>query len=81
MLDLADSDEAKATLEQFLVRSRHEARRCVPGAALEGRGPGAEGIAQALVSTDAFASHVPAFATAKQHYGGAGAVYVLLKRA
>jgi DNA-nicking Smr family endonuclease len=32
------------------------------------------------MATDRFAKHVLAFATARQHDGGAGAVYVLLRK-
>ena len=79
-------EEAKAALEQFLVRSRHEGRRCV--LVVHGRGlhskdqvPVLKESLKRWMSTGPFAKHVLAFATAKQHDGGAGAVYVLLKRA
>jgi DNA-nicking Smr family endonuclease len=78
-------DEAKAELDAFLTRSRHQGRRCV--LVVHGRGlhskdqvPVLKEALKRWMLTARFARHVLGFATARPHDGGAGAVYVLLKR-
>jgi DNA-nicking Smr family endonuclease len=78
-------DEAKVQLEAFLSRERHAGRRCV--LVVHGRGlhskdqvPVLKEALKRWMGTGRFAQHVLAFATARPHDGGAGAVYVLLKK-
>ncbi len=78
-------DEAKAELEAFLARSRQQRKRCV--LVVHGRGlhskdqvPVLKEALKRWMQTARFARHVLGFATARPHDGGAGAVYVLLKR-
>ena len=78
-------DEAKRQLEAFLTSSRQAGKRCV--LVVHGRGlhskdqvPVLKEALKRWMGTDRFARHVLAFATARQHDGGAGAVYVLLRR-
>lgn len=78
-------DEAKAELEAFLTKSRASGRRCV--LVVHGRGlhskdqvPVLKEALKRWMATARFAQHVLAFATARPHDGGAGAVYVLLRR-
>ena len=78
-------EEAKAQLEAFLAKSRLSGKRCV--LVVHGRGlhskdqvPVLKEALKRWMATDRFARHVLAFATARPHDGGAGAVYVLLKR-
>jgi len=78
-------EEAKAALEAFLLRARHDGKRCV--LAVHGRGlhskdqvPVLKDALKRWMGTARFAQHVLAFATARPHDGGAGAVYLLLKR-
>jgi len=78
-------DEAKAELAGFLTRSRQQGKRCV--LVVHGRGlhskdqvPVLKEAVKRWMATERFARHVLAFATARPHDGGAGAVYVLLKR-
>jgi DNA-nicking Smr family endonuclease len=78
-------DEAKTELESFLARSRQQGKRCV--LVVHGRGlhskdqvPVLKEALKRWMRTDRFARHVLAFSTARPHDGGAGAVYVLLKR-
>jgi DNA-nicking Smr family endonuclease len=78
-------DEAKAELEAFLVRCRQQAKRCV--LIVTGRGlhskdqvPVLKEALKRWMLTDRFARHVLAFASARPHDGGSGAVYVLLRR-
>jgi DNA-nicking Smr family endonuclease len=78
-------DEAKAELEAFFVRSRQQQKRCV--LVVHGRGlhskdqvPVLKDALKRWMGTARFARHVLAFATARPHDGGAGAVYVLLKK-
>jgi DNA-nicking Smr family endonuclease len=77
--------EARAELDAFLGRSRQQGKRCV--LVVHGRGlhskdqvPVLKEAVKRWMATDRFARHVLAFATARPHDGGAGAVYVLLKR-
>lgn len=77
--------EAKAALETFLLRARHDARRCV--LVVHGRGLHSkdqlpvlkEGV-QRWLSQGRLSRFVLAFCSAKPHDGGAGALYVLLRR-
>jgi DNA-nicking Smr family endonuclease len=78
-------EEARAELDAFLARSRQGGRRCV--LVVHGRGlhskdqvPVLKEALKRWLSTARFADHVLAFATARPHDGGAGAVYVLLRR-
>ena len=79
--ELAAYDE----LESFLSRSRQAGKRCV--LVVHGRGlhskdqmPVLKDALKRWMSTARFADHVLAFATARPHDGGLGAVYVLLRR-
>ena len=78
-------EEAKLELEAFLVQARSSGRRCV--LVVHGRGlhskdqvPVLKEALKRWMATGRFARHVLAFATARQHDGGAGAVYVLLRK-
>ena len=78
-------DEARAELQAFLARSRQGGKRCV--LVVHGRGlhskdqvPVLKDALKRWMSTARFADHVLAFATARPHDGGLGAVYVLLRR-
>ncbi|HEY6098281.1 MAG TPA: Smr/MutS family protein [Anaeromyxobacter sp.] len=79
-------DEAKRAVELFLRGSRSAGKRCV--LVVHGRGlhskdqlPVLKDALRTWLSTARFARHVLAFATARPADGGAGAVYVLLRRA
>ena len=79
-------DEAKRTIESFLRASRNSGKRCV--LVVHGRGlhskdqlPVLKDALKAWLSTARFGRHVLAFATARPADGGAGAIYVLLRRA
>jgi DNA-nicking Smr family endonuclease len=79
-------DEAKRTVEAFLRASRNAGKRCV--LVVHGRGlhskdqlPVLKDALKTWLSTARFGRHVLAFATARPQDGGAGAIYVLLKRA
>jgi DNA-nicking Smr family endonuclease len=79
-------EEAKRAVEGFLRRSRNAGKRCV--LVVHGRGlhskdqlPVLKDALKTWLSTARFARHVLAFATARPVDGGAGAVYVLLRRA
>jgi DNA-nicking Smr family endonuclease len=78
-------DEARRELEAFLGRSRQSGKRCV--LVVHGRGlhskdqmPVLKEALKRWMTTARFAEHVLAFATARPHDGGLGAVYVLLRR-
>jgi len=78
-------DEAKAALEAYVFQARQSGKRCV--LVVHGRGlhskdqvPVLKDAVKRWMSTARFAEHVLAFATARPHDGGAGAVYVLLRR-
>ena len=78
-------DEAKAELEAFLARSRQQGKRCV--LVVHGRGlhskdqvPVLKEALKRWMHTARFARHVLGFATSRPHDGGAGAIYVLLKK-
>jgi DNA-nicking Smr family endonuclease len=79
-------EEAKGAVEAFLRGSRNAGKRCV--LVVHGRGlhskdqlPVLKDALRAWLSTARFARHVLAFATARPVDGGAGAIYVLLRRA
>ena len=78
-------DQAKGALEAFVSRARTEGKRCV--LVVHGRGlhskdqvPVLKEAVRRWMGTQRFAQHVLAFATARPHDGGAGAVYLLLRR-
>ncbi|MDQ3267058.1 MAG: Smr/MutS family protein [Myxococcota bacterium] len=77
--------EAKEAVEVFLARSRREGKRCV--LLVHGRGlnskdqiPVLKESVQGWLTHGRLARMVLAFATARPHDGGAGAVYVLLRK-
>lgn len=79
-------EEAKRAAEQFLRGARLAGKRCV--LLVHGRGlhskdqvPVLKDALRGWLATQRFARHVLAFATAKPADGGAGALYVLLRRA
>jgi DNA-nicking Smr family endonuclease len=78
--------EAKKSVEDFLRASRSGGKRCV--LVVHGRGlhskdqlPVLKDALRGWLSTARFSRHVLAFATARPADGGAGAIYVLLRRA
>lgn len=78
-------DEAKGAVEDFLRRSRQAGKRCV--LVVHGRGlhskdqlPVLKDALKTWLATGRFARHVLAFASARPVDGGAGAIYVLLRR-
>jgi DNA-nicking Smr family endonuclease len=78
-------EEAKAALDSFLSQSRLAGKRCV--LVVHGRGlhskdevPVLKNALKRWMATARFGEHVLAFATARSHDGGLGAVYVLLRR-
>jgi DNA-nicking Smr family endonuclease len=78
-------DEAKREVEEFLRRSRLGGKRCV--IVVHGRGlhstdnvPVLKDAVRGWLATNRFSRHVLAFATAKPVDGGAGALYVLLRK-
>ena len=79
------SDEARVEVEKFLVGARSDGRRCV--LIIHGRGHGSkEGIPvlkerlKVWLTRGRIGHGVLAFCTARPTDGGAGAVYVLLRR-
>ncbi len=79
-------DEAKGAVDDFLRRARQGGKRCV--LLVHGRGthsrdqlPVLKDALRTWLATNRFGRHVLAFATARPVDGGAGAVYVLLRRA
>ncbi len=79
-------EEAKAAVDDFLRRSRQAGKRCV--LLVHGRGihsrdqlPVLKDALRTWLATNRFGRHVLAFATARPVDGGAGAIYVLLRRA
>jgi DNA-nicking Smr family endonuclease len=79
-------EEAKGAVERFLRDARRAGKRCV--VVVHGRGlhsrdqlPVLKEALRTWLGQDRFARHVLAFATARPSDGGAGAVYVLLRRA
>lgn len=78
-------DEAKLAAERFLKESRERGKRCV--LLVHGRGlhskdqvPVLKEALKRWLATARFGKHVLAFATARPNDGGAGAVYVLLRK-
>lgn len=78
-------DEARAALEAFVSGARSSGKRCV--LVVHGRGlhskdhvPVLKEAFKRWMATARFAQHVLAFCTARPHDGGAGAVYLLLRR-
>lgn len=79
-------EEARRAVEEFIRKSRLGGKRCV--LLVHGRGlhskdqvPVLKEAIRGWLSTQRFARHLLAFATARPADGGAGAVYVLLRRA
>lgn len=79
-------EEAKAQVDAFLKRARSAGKRCV--LLVHGRGihskdqvPVLKESVRHWLATARFGRHVLAFATARPADGGAGALYVLLRRA
>ncbi|WP_242393982.1 Smr/MutS family protein [Anaeromyxobacter oryzisoli] len=79
-------EEAKGAVDAFLRASRQAGKRCV--LLVHGRGlhskdqlPILKDALRTWLATARFARHVLAFATARPTDGGAGALYVLLRRA
>jgi len=79
-------DEAKRAVDAFLKQARSAGKRCV--LLVHGRGihskdqmPILKDALKTWLATARFGRHVLAFATARPADGGAGAVYVLLRRA
>jgi DNA-nicking Smr family endonuclease len=79
-------EEAKRAVESFLRASRSAGKRCV--LVVHGRGlhskdqlPVLKDALRTWLSTARLGRHVLAFATARPVDGGAGAIYVLLRRA
>jgi DNA-nicking Smr family endonuclease len=79
-------EEAKAAVERFLREARAAGKRCV--LVVHGRGthskdqvPVLKEALRSWLATARFGRHLLAFATARPADGGAGALYVLLRRA
>ena len=79
-------DEAKRSVDEFLKKARASGKRCV--LLVHGRGihskdqvPILKEALRSWLATARFGRHVLAFATARPTDGGAGAIYVLLRRA
>ncbi len=79
-------EEAKQAVDAFLRKSRQAGKRCV--LVVHGRGlhskdqlPVLKDALRAWLGSARFGRHVLAFATARPVDGGAGAIYVLLRRA
>jgi DNA-nicking Smr family endonuclease len=77
--------EAKAQVDSFLQEARRKGKRCV--VLVHGRGlhskdqmPVLKEALRTWLATARFGRHVLAFATARPQDGGAGAVYVLLRK-
>jgi DNA-nicking Smr family endonuclease len=78
-------DEARDAVEQFITKARREKQRCV--LIVHGRGlnskdniPVLKGHLKSWLERGRIAKSVLAFCTARPHDGGAGAMYVLLRR-
>ena len=78
-------DEAKRAVEEYLRGARLAGKRCV--IVVHGRGlhskdnvPVLKDALRGWLATNRFSRHVLAFATAKPVDGGAGALYVLLRK-
>jgi DNA-nicking Smr family endonuclease len=79
-------DQAKGAVDAFLLAARRAGKRCV--LLVHGRGihskdqvPILKDALRTWLATARFGRHVLAFATARPVDGGAGALYVLLRRA
>jgi DNA-nicking Smr family endonuclease len=79
------ADEARGEVERFLVAARADGKRCV--LIVHGRGmhskdgePVLKRRLETWLSRGGLAKHVLAFATARPSDGGAGALYILLRR-
>ncbi len=79
-------EEARGAVERFLRESRSQGKRCV--LVVHGRGthsrdqmPVLKEALRTWLATGRFGRHVLAFASARPADGGAGAIYVLLRRA
>jgi DNA-nicking Smr family endonuclease len=79
-------DDAKHAVEEFIRASRLGGKRCV--LLVHGRGlhskdnvPVLKEAVRGWLATNRFSRHVLAFATARPADGGAGALYVLLRKA
>ncbi len=79
-------DEAKGAVDRYLREARNQGKRCV--LVVHGRGmhskdqvPVLKDALRTWFATNRFGRHVLAFATARPADGGAGALYVLLRRA
>lgn len=78
-------DEAHRALGAFIARAQNDGRRCVivvtgKGSVSEGGGVLRQGVPKWL-NTPALRPRIMGFCAAQQRDGGAGAVYVLLRRA
>lgn len=78
-------DEARDAVEQFITKARRDKHRCV--LIVHGRGhnskdniPVLKGLLKSWLERGRIAKSVLAFCTARPHDGGAGAMYVLLRR-
>ena len=78
-------DEAKRAVEEFIRGARTAGKRCV--LLVHGRGlhskdqvPILRDAVRGWLATNRFSRHVLAFATARPADGGAGAIYLLLRR-
>ena len=78
-------DEARDAVDQFISKARREKQRCV--LIVHGRGhnskdhiPVLKGLLKSWLERGRIAKSVLAFCTARPHDGGAGAMYVLLRR-
>jgi DNA-nicking Smr family endonuclease len=79
-------EEARGAVDRFLRESRNQGKRCV--LVVHGRGmhsrdqvPVLKEALRTWLATNRFGRHVLAFASARPADGGAGAIYVLLRRA
>ncbi len=79
-------EEAKGAVDRYLREARRQGKRCV--LLVHGRGihsrdqvPILKDALRSWLATNRFGRHVLAFATARPADGGAGAIYVLLRRA
>ncbi len=83
--------EAKTALDDFIVASRHGGRRCVLVITGKGGSRGTDDYGRARpgvlreavpkwLNTATMRPHILSFAQAQPKHGGAGALYVLLKR-
>jgi DNA-nicking Smr family endonuclease len=78
-------EEARDAVEQFITKARKDKHRCV--LIVHGRGhnskdniPVLKGLLKSWLERGRVAKSVLAFCSARPHDGGAGAMYVLLRR-